>query len=138
VPNEDPKDGCEPMNATADVMLTGLATASRASRADDRAPDAPTVPSFSYARVAEALARDTAGRVGPPHGLTIAAQLAALLRARIGSGELARGKPIPGGSALMQQYGVTQDTVDAAVRTLVAEGLVYVVEGRGAYVAWRA
>jgi GntR family transcriptional regulator len=126
------------MNATADVMLTGLATASRESMADDRAPDAPTVPSFSYARVAEALAAGAAGWAGTPHGLTIAAQLAALLRARIGSGELARGKPIPGESALMQQCGVTQDTVDAAVRALLAEGLVYVVEGRGAYVAWRA
>jgi DNA-binding GntR family transcriptional regulator len=38
----------------------------------------------------------------------------------------------------MHQYGVTQDTIDAAVRALVAEGLVYMVEGRGAYVAWRA
>jgi Bacterial regulatory proteins, gntR family len=123
------------MNATADVMLTGLAAASRRSTADDRAPGAPPVPSFSYARVAEALA---AGWAGTPHGLTIAAQLAALLRARIGSGELARGKPIPAEPALMQQYGVSRDTVHAAVRALLAEGLVYVVEGRGAYVAWRA
>jgi len=126
------------MNATADVMLTSLATAGRGNVADDRAADAPTVPSFSYARVAEALAADAAGWTGAPHGLTIAAQLAGLLRARIGSGELARGKPLPGESALMQQYGVTRHTVDTAVRALVAEGLVYVVEGRGAYVAWRA
>ena len=126
------------MNVTADVMLTGLAAASRGHMADDSGPDAPTVPSFSYARVTEALARDAAGWAGAPHGLTIAAQLAALLRARIGSGELARGKPIPGECTLMQQYGVTQDTAATAMRILVAEGLVYVVEGRGAYVAWRA
>jgi len=119
-------------------MLTSLATAGRGSAADDRAADAPTVPSFSYARVAGALAADAAGWAGTPCGLTIAAQLAALLRARIGSGELARGKPIPGESALMQQYGVAQDTAAAAVRILVAEGLAYMVEGRGAYVAWRA
>ena len=126
------------MNATADVMLAGLASASHRGMADVRGPDAPAVPSFSYARVAESLARDAAGWAGAPHGLTIAAQLAGLLRARIGSGELARGKPIPGECALMQQYGVTQDTAAAAVRILVAEGLVYMVEGRGAYVAWRA
>ena len=126
------------MNATAHVLPTTPATAGHGSVADDNAPEAPTVPSFSYARVAETLAGGAAGAARTPHLMTIAAQLAALLRARIGSGELARGKPIPDGSALMDQYGVTQDTIDAAVRGLVAEGLVYMVEGRGAYVAWRA
>ena len=125
------------MNSTAHDLPTALATAG-GSTADDNAPGARPVPSFSYARVAEALAGGTAGVASPPHLLTIAAQLAALLRARITSAELARGKPIPGESALAQQYGVTRDTVAAAVRILVAERLVYVVEGRGAYVAWRA
>jgi hypothetical protein len=125
------------MNATAHDLPTALATAD-GSMADDNAPDAPTVPSFSYARVAGVLAGGGAGVANTPHLLTIAAQLAALLRARIGSGELARGKPIPGEPALVLQYGVTEDTAAAAVRILVAEGLVYVVEGRGAYVAWRA
>jgi len=126
------------MNATAHVLPTTPATAGHGSVADDNAPEAPTVPSFSYARVAETLAGGAAGAARTPHLMTIAAQLAALLRARIGSGELARGKPIPDGSALMHQYGVTQDTIDAAVHALVAEGLVYMVEGRGAHVAWRA
>jgi hypothetical protein len=125
------------MNATADVTPTDPAPA-RGSTAEDNAPDVPAVPSFSYARVvAEALADGAAGRARTPHMMTITAQLTAVLRARIGSGELARGKPLPDESALMQQYGVTQDTIDAAVRALVAEGLVYVVDGRGAYVAGR-
>jgi hypothetical protein len=126
------------MNATADVMRTDPASPGRGSMADDNALDAPAVPSFSYARVAEAIAGSAASRACTPHMLTIAAQLAALLRARIASGELGRGRPIPAESTLMQQHGVTQDTVATAVRALVAEGLVYVVEGRGAYVAWRA
>jgi len=125
------------MNATAHDLPTALAT-DGGSMPDDNAPDAPTVPSFSYALVAGALAGGAAGVASTPHLMTIAAQLAAVLRARIGSGELARGKPLPDECALMQQYGVTQDTARAAVRALVAEGLVYVVEGRGAYVAWRA
>ena len=125
------------MNATAHDMPTALATAG-GSMAGDNAPDARTVPSFSYARVAEALAGGNAGVASTPHLLTIAAQLAALLRVRITSAELARGKPIPDECALAQQYGVTQDTAAAAVRILVAERLVYVMEGRGAYVAWRA
>jgi hypothetical protein len=126
------------MNATADARPTDPAAADDRNAADDSAPDAPTVPSFSYARVAEALATDAAGRASTPHMLTIVAQLAALLRARIASGELGRGRPLPAESELMRPYGATQDTVGAAVRALVAEGLVYVVEGRGAYVAWRA
>jgi hypothetical protein len=119
------------MNATAHVRPTAQAAATGGSMADDNASVAPEVPSFSYARVAAALADGAR----TPHMLTVTAQLAALLRARIGSGELARGKPLPDASALMQQYGVTEDTVAAAVRVLVAEGLAYVVEGRGAYVA---
>jgi DNA-binding GntR family transcriptional regulator len=69
--------------------------------------------------------------------LTIAAQLAVMLRARIGSGKLAVGRPIPGESTLVRQYGVAPETAHKAVRALVAEGLVYVVAGRGAYVVTR-
>jgi GntR family transcriptional regulator len=69
--------------------------------------------------------------------LTIVAQLAAMLRARIGSGELAPSQPIPGESTLMRKYGVARETARKAVRDLVAEGLVHVVQGRGAHVAAR-
>lgn len=115
------------MNAT-DMLLTGPATAQRESMIDEIVPDVPAVPSFDYARVVEALA-------GTPYRLTIAAQLAAMLRARIGSGELAPNQPIPGESTLMRQYGVARETARNAVRALATEGLVYVVKGRGAYVA---
>jgi DNA-binding GntR family transcriptional regulator len=37
----------------------------------------------------------------------------------------------------MRQYGVAWETARKAVRALVAEGLVYVVQGRGVYVAAR-
>ncbi len=36
---------------------------------------------------------------------------------------------------LMQEYGVARETARKAVRVLVGEGLVYVVQGRGAHVA---
>jgi hypothetical protein len=117
------------MNAT-DVMLAEPGTAQSESMVDGNVPDAPPVPGFDYARVVEALP-------GTPYMLTIAAQLAAMLRARIGSGELAPNRPIPGESTLMRQYGVARETADKAVRALVAEGLVYVVPGRGAYVEAR-
>ena len=118
------------MNAT-DVVLAGPATTHYASMIGEIVPDAPPVRSFDYSRVVEALA----GSAGTPYLLTIAAQLAAMLRARIGCGEYAPNEPIPGESTLMREYGVARETVRQAVRALVAEGLLYVVEGRGAYVA---
>jgi len=118
------------MNAT-DVMLAGPATAQSASMIDEIVPDAPPVPSFDYSRVVEALAESA----DTPYMLTIAAQLAAMLRARIGCGELAPNQPIPGEPMLMREYGVARETVRKAVRALVTEGRVYVVEGRGTYVA---
>jgi hypothetical protein len=117
------------MNAT-DVMLAEPGTAQSQSMVDETVPPAPPVPGFDYARVVEALP-------GTPYMLTIAAQLAAMLRARIGSGELAPNQPIPDESTLMRQYGVARETARKAVRALVAEALVYVVPGRGAYVAAR-
>ena len=117
------------MNAT-DVMLAERRTAQSQGTADGSVPDAPSAPSFDYARVVEALP-------GTPYMLTIATQLAATLRARIRSSELAPNQPIPGESTLMRQYGVAWETARKAVRALVAEGLVCVVQGRGVYVAAR-
>src|SRR5262249_9952787 len=117
------------MNAT-DVMLAEPGTAQSESMIDETVPDAPPVPSFDYARVVEALA-------GTPHMLTIAAQLAAMLRARIRSGELAPDQPIPGEPTLMRQYGVARETARKAVRALVAEGLVDVVQGCDTYLVAR-
>ena len=117
------------MNAT-EVMLAEPGTVQSESVVHETVPDAPAVPSFDYARVVEALP-------ATPYMLTIAAQLAAMLRARIGSGELAPNQPIPGEPALMRQYGVARETARKAVCALVAEGLACVVPGRGAYVAAR-
>jgi GntR family transcriptional regulator len=117
------------MNAT-DVMLAERDTAQSQSMVDEKVPDSPAVTSFDYARVVETLP-------GTPYMLTIAAQLAVMLRTRIASGELAPNQPIPGESTLIQQYGVARETARKAVRDLVAEGLVHVVQGRGAHVAAR-
>jgi hypothetical protein len=115
------------MNAT-DVMLAEPGTAQSGSMIDEAVADAPPVSCFDYARVVEALP-------GTPYMLTIAAQLAAILRARIRSGELAPNQPVPGESTLMRRYGVARETAREAVGALVAERLVYVVQGRGACVA---
>jgi hypothetical protein len=72
------------MNAT-DVMLAEPATAQSESTVAENVPDRPPVPSFDYARAVAALAEGG----GTPYMLTIAAQRAAMLRARIESGELA-------------------------------------------------
>jgi GntR family transcriptional regulator len=117
------------MNAT-DVMLAEADTTQSQSMVDEDMPNAPAVPSFDYARVVETLP-------GTPYMLTIAAQLAVMLRTRIASGELAPNQPIPGESTLMREHGVARETARKAMHTLVAEGLVYVVPGRGAYVAAR-
>jgi GntR family transcriptional regulator len=125
-----PRMDASQMNAT-NVMLAGPATTHSESMIEEIVPDAPPVPSFDYSRVVEALA----GSTGTPYMLTIAAQLAATLRGRIGSGELAPNQPIPAESTLMREYGVAREAARKAVRALVTDGLVYVVEGRGADVA---
>jgi len=61
-------------------------------------------------------------------------QLAAILRAAIESGELEPNRPLPSYTTLMQQHGVARGTAAKAVGVLVAEGLVRIVPGRGAYV----
>lgn len=61
-------------------------------------------------------------------------QLADILRSRIQAGEFAPGRPIPSETALMQQYGLARETCRKAVRVLRDEGLVIIVQGRGAYV----
>ena len=124
------------MNA-ADATPTGPPTAHNESTAEDSAPDAPALPSFDYTQVVKALPGTALGSAGTPHGLTIAAQLAAMLRARTGSGEIAPNRAIPSESTLMQQYGVTQDAARKAVSVLADEGLVHPVRDRSAYAADR-
>jgi DNA-binding GntR family transcriptional regulator len=64
-------------------------------------------------------------------------QLAAILRGRIESGQYPPGRALPSESTLMQEYGVARETARKAVRVLRDEGLVQIVQGRGAYVTGR-
>ena len=64
-------------------------------------------------------------------------QIAAILREAIARGDYAPGRPIPSETRLMQEHGVARLTARKAVRVLVSEGLVEVVQGRGAYVTER-
>ena len=61
-------------------------------------------------------------------------QLAAILRAAIEHGDLARDRPLPSYATLMQEHDVARGTAAKAVQVLVGEGLVKIVPGRGAYV----
>ena len=64
-------------------------------------------------------------------------QIAAILREGIERGDYPPGRQIPSETRLMQEHGVARLTARKAVRVLANEGLVEVVQGRGAYVAER-
>ena len=64
-------------------------------------------------------------------------QIAAILRGRIESGELAPGAAVPSVRTLQQEYGVAQTTARKAIRVLVDEGLAEIVTGCGTFVAKR-
>ena len=55
------------------------------------------------------------------------------LLARIDSGELPAGEPIPSQAELAGTFKVARGTCAKAVRTLRDAGIVYVVTGKGAY-----
>lgn len=61
-------------------------------------------------------------------------QLAAILRARIGSGELPPGRALPSRERLAAEFGVARGTVERALAVLREEGLVATTFGRGVYV----
>ncbi len=65
----------------------------------------------------------------PPFG-----QLAAILRARIESGELQPGRALPALTYLMQEYGLSRNTVRRAIGVLADEGLVRTRPGWGTFV----
>lgn len=56
------------------------------------------------------------------------------IREQITSGALAPGEWLPSEAAVMDQYDVSRYTAREAIRRLVAEGLVVVVDGKGSYV----
>jgi GntR family transcriptional regulator len=61
-------------------------------------------------------------------------QLAALLRARIESGDLGPGDQLPSESVLVQEHELARETVRRAVKLLRDEGLVITLPGRGTFV----
>jgi GntR family transcriptional regulator len=61
-------------------------------------------------------------------------QVAEILRARIVSGELAAGRPLPSEQSLRQTHGISRGTARHAAALLVAEGWVRTSPGRGHYV----
>jgi GntR family transcriptional regulator len=61
-------------------------------------------------------------------------QIAAILRARITSEQIRPGRPVPSEPQLAGEFGVSRLTARKAVRVLADEGLVEVVQGRGAFV----
>lgn len=72
--------------------------------------------------------------VDPRTGITLRAQLAALLREKIRSGDLAPGSVTPSGPALADEYRVSRYTADRALDLLAAEGLVQRISGVGTVV----
>ena len=61
-------------------------------------------------------------------------QVAAILRARIKSGELPPRRRLPSIAGLVQEYGIARTTAAKALKVLVDEGLAEVVHGMGTYV----
>ena len=61
-------------------------------------------------------------------------QLAAIIRARIASGDLASGAKLPTLVELAAEYDVAEMTARKALRVLVDEGLIETRPGRGGFV----
>lgn len=64
-------------------------------------------------------------------------QIAAWLRSRIESGELAPGQVLPSEKDLMDTFGVARTTVRRTIAMLRAEGRVETIAQRGSYVTRR-
>lgn len=61
-------------------------------------------------------------------------QVADTLRAEIESGAFGGGDPLPSNTTIMERFSVASSTAQRAVRTLISEGLVESVAGRGVFV----
>lgn len=62
-------------------------------------------------------------------------QIGEVLRTRIERGELVPGDQIPSENELTDQYRVSRNTARLAIGSLILDGLVYRVKGRGTFVA---
>ncbi len=61
-------------------------------------------------------------------------QIAAIIRQRIESGDLAPGKPVPSVAQIVGEFGVARTTAQKALWVLRDEGLVRTVKGWGTFV----
>jgi DNA-binding GntR family transcriptional regulator len=61
-------------------------------------------------------------------------QLAAVLRDRVRSGELAPGRRLPSEKDLHDEFGLARETIRRALAVLRAEGLIEVRHGHGTFV----
>lgn len=61
-------------------------------------------------------------------------QIATVLTARIADGSYQPRRRIPSEAAICEEFSVSRPTARAAIRTLVENGLVVVVKGKGAFV----
>ncbi len=61
-------------------------------------------------------------------------QVADTLRTEIASGVLGPGDPLPSNAAIMERFKVASSTAQRAVRTLISEGIIRSVVGRGVFV----
>jgi DNA-binding GntR family transcriptional regulator len=62
-------------------------------------------------------------------------QVAAIIVARIESGELAPGDPVPSVARMMQDYGIARTTAGKVLGYLRDEGWITIVRGWGSFVA---
>jgi len=75
--------------------------------------------------------------IDPLDAMPVYRQVAAIIRDRITSGEIPPRRAVPSEKQLMGEFGVARETVRKAVKVLRDEGLVEIVQGRGAYVTER-
>jgi DNA-binding GntR family transcriptional regulator len=59
------------------------------------------------------------------------------LEAKIRTGSMRPGDKLPSGTRLQQEYGISNGTVQSALKRLKDKGLIYSVQGRGNFVCDR-
>jgi GntR family transcriptional regulator len=72
--------------------------------------------------------------IEPVSEVPVYKQLAAIIRDKILSGELAPGTVVPSEHTLQQEHGIARDTVRRAMNLLREEQLVVTVPGKGTFV----
>ncbi|BCL13856.1 GntR family transcriptional regulator [Micromonospora sagamiensis] len=72
--------------------------------------------------------------INPRSHTPVYVQLAELVRARIESGDLPVGSPLPSEARLGQEYGIGRDAVRMAIALLRSEGVVSTSKGHGSWV----